>query len=358
MNEPKIKMLDDDCLLMVFKLVNLNDRASLRAVNKHFKQLCDSIPINKLIVYERAAVETGKLIYTDEAYGYEDTASCFDLQKLFTNKTLLKQMQRLRVLVIHGNRQPATQFDLDAKFDQLDYLMLHQMYLHRPTILQSSQIKHLILELVYLKGVDELNSQLTRLAISGPSFVGDTLSVHAFGLDHLQSKGLKFLRLKPNRPLEFDFFNYCVQNKLFDSLEELELMIDDLKSLLLLSENCANIKVINAITPGHYELFEAIAATDMQDFFRRTRKDLKVYLFGIEFNKSTVDGMQEFLRKFEGSKMRVNCANLECEIDSSLHNEIKEFEKSHDLTRFYRLVGQLFFFDQIKDPDFFKKFVK
>lgn len=121
----KKKRLNDHCLLMVFKLVNLNDRASLHLANQRFKTLCDSISINKLIVFERGAVVAGKLPHTYEAYGYEDTASCFDLQKLFDNPTLLKQMRRLRVLVIYGIRLPATELKLNTVSDRLEYLLLH-----------------------------------------------------------------------------------------------------------------------------------------------------------------------------------------------------------------------------------------
>ena len=85
-----------DSLLVVFKLVNLNDRNSLRLVNSRLKALRDTIPITKLIVFEKLSVETGKLLYTKEAYGYEHTINCFDLQEPFTSPTLLKQMRCLR----------------------------------------------------------------------------------------------------------------------------------------------------------------------------------------------------------------------------------------------------------------------
>lgn len=352
-----MEKLGDDCLLLVFKMVNLKDQASLRSVNKRFRALCDTIPIRKLVVFERSLMVSGELFYTGERYGYKDAICCFDLQKLFNSPILRKQMRGLRVLMIHGTRLPATQLDLNVKYDELEYLQLNQVIIISPQILQSSNIKYLILDQVCMKKVDEVNARMSRMFISGPSFANETLSVHTFGFDNLRSKGIKFLRLKGKRPLEFDFFDFCVGNKLFDSLDELDVMIDDLNSLLVPSKRCANLKVINAITSEYDGFFDLIRSTDLPDFFSRIRKDLKIYLFGIEFNQQTTAEAKTFLAKFNEGKMVVNASNLECKINKSLHQAIKKFEEKHDLTRFYRLVSEVFFSDHIKDAAFYKKFV-
>lgn len=348
-------LLDDYSLLMVFKLVNLNDRASLRATNKRFKALCDTMKINKLIVFERVSVVIGKLLYTEEDYGYEDTVCCFDLNKFFGNETLLKQMQRLRVLVIYGNCLPATKLDLKVNFDKLDYLQINQVIMKSRQVLQSSQLKHLILEKVFMNTEDVLNEHAIRLNTSGQAFAGDSFSVHAFGFDNVRSKQLKYLCLNHDRPIEFEFFDFLVGSKLFNALDELEVTIDDFNSLILPSEYLKNIKVINAVI-GIVEFFELISTTDMEDFFPRIRNDLKIYLLGIEFKRETADELQQFLVNFHDN-IQVNCSKLELKINKPLYEAIKQFEEKHDLSRFYRLVTELFFADLIEDVEFLKKFV-
>lgn len=335
----KLDEIVDDCLLLIFKLVNLNDRASLRLVSRRFRAVCDHIPINKLIVFERMAVETGKLQYTNELYDYEDTASCFDLPKLFQNQALLKQMAHLRVLAITGTRLPATQFDL-TKFDELNYLSLNQVLMDSPKILHSPKLKHLVIDQVYMKTVDELNERMAQLSVRGQSFKGETISIHMFGFDHLRSKHLKYLKLRGKGAPEFEFFDYCARNKLFDSLDELDVMIDDLRSILVAAEHCPNLNAINAITP-HGQFFNLTHSTDMRDFFARIQKsNLKVYFFGIEFNQRSISELSNFVEQFE---FAVQVDNLECRISKPLLETIKKLAKNYDLNRFYRMISQVSF---------------
>ena len=332
-----MESLIDDCLRMVFKLVNLNDRASLRSMNKRFKAVCDSIPIRKLIVSERMAAKAGQLAYTNEEYAYADTASCFDLRKLFKNPVLLKQMTRLRVLAITGTRLPATQLDL-TKFNELDYLSLSQVLLDSPKVLESPNLRYLILDQVYMKTVDELNERMGRLTMFGPSFRNETISVHAFGFDYLKSKNLKYLKLRGKRALEFKFFEYCIRDKLFDSLDELDVLIDDLKPILLAAQSCPNMNAINMITP-HDHFFHLIQTTDMSDFFARIKKtNLKVYFYGIEFNQSSFSEVKNFVEQFNFATQE---DNLEWVVSKPLLKAIKKLAKNHDVTRFYPLITQV-----------------
>ena len=94
-------VLIDDVLLIIFKKLNLNERAPVRLVNKKFRDLIDSIPITKLIIYEKERPPiTYKLEYLNESFNQNETASVSDLQKFFNSKLLIRQMKRIKILKI------------------------------------------------------------------------------------------------------------------------------------------------------------------------------------------------------------------------------------------------------------------
>lgn len=55
------EMLNDDCLLHMLKMLNLNERAQLRLINRRWKRLCDSISIKRLIIFEKQTAVAGEL---------------------------------------------------------------------------------------------------------------------------------------------------------------------------------------------------------------------------------------------------------------------------------------------------------
>ena len=221
--------LSDDVLLTIIGNLNLNDRVKLRFVNRRLKCLCDSLPINKLIVFNGLPAVPGKLKYTGEEYTLIDTVDVDDLSKFFRNSTILKQLANVKTLAIESTNPKA--FGLRTKFDQLEYLSLTHLLFKDVTILNSPKIKYLILDHCYFKPVDETEQIVGRTLSRGPQ--DESYSVFMYQLEHLKSRNIKYLNLMS--ACEHNLFAFLMSNRLLNTVEELELSLYDFGELLLLN---------------------------------------------------------------------------------------------------------------------------
>ena len=104
-------ILKDDEWLVIFKMLNLNERANLRLVTKKFKCLVDTIKITKLIIYIEMLPLPGQLMPTNEPFGLQDTVQVYDINKFFSNPIILDQMKPIRQLVIKGTYYKQVQIE-------------------------------------------------------------------------------------------------------------------------------------------------------------------------------------------------------------------------------------------------------
>ena len=256
--------LNDDELLVIFNMLNLNERTNLRLVSKRFKCLLDSVKITKLIIYEKIQPVLDPLTYTNESYGLLDTVEVYDLYQFFNNPTILKQMEPIKILVIKGAER-GRGIDLKTTvFTKLSYLKLQNVVFTSPSILESTELEHLILESSFFNSIAGWYGR-PPTAIDNP-------------FNHLNSPKIKYLRVSS---IDFKLlFNYFA--KLFDSLVELDVMFVDFAPLAFFLKGhyrCPSLKTINC----HI-------GADVGDFLEKAHiietigehlKDLTVYLFGM-----------------------------------------------------------------------------
>ena len=253
--------LNDDELLIIFKMLNLNERTHLRLLSKRFKCLVDTIKIYKLIIYQQLPALAGHLAYTDEPYGILDTVEVYDLDKFFNNPTILDQMKPIRQLVIEGCGNKIT-INLNATFGKLNYLRVQGITFTSSSLLQSTELEHLILESTFQ--VD-------------PSKHGIPVSAFKYQFNELKSGKIKYLKM---RAVEFEFLEHCVKNGIFSSLEEIDITFFNFESLLLLNIGCPALKIVNfQVGEDKKALFREVDV--IQWTSEQLRDDLSVYLFGM-----------------------------------------------------------------------------
>ena len=282
--------LNDYILLEIFKFLNLNERANLRLCNKRFRSLCDSILVNKLIIYEKLPPVSGTLKQiagTNEHYHLIDTVEVRNLAKFFKNKIILNQMRNVEKLVVYG-LNPVS-IEINNCFTKLSYLMLSNVLLKNSSqILKSTQIQHLILDHAYFRSTLELAELVQRNSKTNQFY-----SIPMYGFDSIVQKNqIKYLCLKS--VVEHEFVIYCVENHLFDSLEELDVHFKDLASINYLNKNCASLKRISCLVGEDVMRFYMKIqdlSFNLVELADKLRCDLEVYLFGVLFNKQTLDSI-------------------------------------------------------------------
>lgn len=258
--------LADSLLLKILKQLNFNERLNIRLVSKRFRDLCDNIEIEKLIVFERTKPIAGRLKHTNEKYALVDTVSVNDLALFFGNKKIAQQLMHLRTLVIFGYRPKP--IELNQKFDKLIYLQLSNVLLNSVEILKSPQIQVYINDCAYFSGANQAE---------------DLLAVYQ--IDQMKSRKIKYWSMKG--PLTEEFFKQCLKIQLFDSLEELQVTLTDLNSLVLLADKCRKLKKIDTMTLTQFVPIGYPVPTNLQLIackLEELRKDLTVHLFGMSFS--------------------------------------------------------------------------
>ena len=358
--------LNDDCWLLIFERLNLNERASLRLACKRFRTLCDQIKIHKLIIFHRTAPLSGRLQYTNEPYSLESTVYVVDLRKFFSNEQItVNQMKLIKTLVIYGDVElehygSGFEVNVKSKFEQLNHLEVHHCNFLSPIILSSTKIKYLVLEETNMRALALVEAKAEAinkkaLKVNEKRTLDDTLSYYALGLEQFQSRGLKYLSMTYE-------VNEILSQKLLESdhfqhLEVADLWVPMLRfaaPILMLARKgiCPKLRKLNLMirTENFDETVDFIDQLDLTGIFSWVKDDLTVRLFGLRFDRRHKSAFVNFLRPF-GRRISVLQGSLSIFIDQPTYLHIKKWNEKHELDHFYKTVGMLLLIDRFKSGD-------
>lgn len=344
--------LNDDCLLLIFKQLDLNARTKLRSVNKLFRDLVDSIKIQKLIIFEQNLPLPGKLRATGEAYGLLHTACVFDLNQFFSSPILLEQMKLITTLVVYGERSGTVVAFQSAAFDQLTHLELYRFRFADLSILKSPRLEHLVLnDLAYKENEMRVPiEQINRLFGSKEQMSG---SLFLSGFDHVTSRQIKHLSI--NDELDAGFLSYCTENGLFRSLERLNAILPDLNSLRFLSDNCSTLKRVDLMNNPR-DLIILLDKSNPAELAKGLRTNLVVYLLGVPFNRKTASSTPEILVNISSMLQRIS-SQLLIYLDPFRYDELQVLDLDINLSEFFKLVNNVSGnWQTIRNAEFYQKF--
>lgn len=289
------RLLDDDSTLMILKYFTFNEKYRLRLVCKQFKNLIDSIPIRKLIIYEKHPQLSGKFQMIDEHFSYLDTVYVYDLNEFFNTKPIIENLKKsIKKLVIYG--LDSSLISLKEPFNELTYLELKDICFSNATILESQKLKQLLIYRSSFETPENFDEQLSI----GKS-ISSTIFNHLSGLNSLKGKLKHFVCHFSNLDDETEFFKLCVKAKIFSELEILEIYLEDLNTLTYLSKALPRLKQIYLFSGKTFFNFrDAICDTRLADLVEKLRPDLTVYLFGIPLLKDKIEIIDEFFHRIAG----------------------------------------------------------
>lgn len=345
-----MERFDDKLLKLIMQELDLNERAKFRLINKRCKDLLDSIPINKLVVFDRLPPVPGRFEYIDEEYSLADTAQVFDLTKFFQSATLLKQMKPLKKLVIRGIHEKVirlkTEFELNTSFEQLNYLALYDVLVRTSEVVSSPNIQHLILDGCALKSKDAIAARIEEMQTANPS--DQSLSFFMYGLFNLRSRCLRTLKI--TLETEYCLYLHLSRNRLLESIEELNVVIPDFETFEYIIEKFASLKTLNCLVGTEKKAFlEKAAGVHLERLADMIRDDLKVFICGIPFHRSAPLLVIEFLRT-AGDFVKIEDGSVEFTGFAGTYEMLEKFEKRTDLTQFYEKIDRF----KVHDPRIMK----
>lgn len=324
--------LDDNTLLTIFKQLRLDQRASLRLANRRFKLLCNSIEINKLVIYHRGEPKPGRLKFNLPSYGLQDTVYVYDLQKFFENEQIVRrQMRRIETLVVQGDTYACSSpIKIGHRFEQLNYLELAHVEIVTSEILKSKQIKYLAL-------LDRSCLIRQNCSLGSPAF-------EVLGLASLASKVKCF---SSDLQVDSTFVSRCVQSGLFDSLEQLELNAENLTDLPYLSERCRSLRVLRWSNACLSTVLPCLTESGLAAIVKRLRADLCVYIFGVPLNQQTASFTPAFFRQLSGC-LQTSEDGLAITINPQIYKFLNSsIEKHHQLSGFFSQIGNIYLAGEI-----------
>lgn len=332
--------LPDIPLLLIFGQCSLNTRANVRLACKRFRQLCDELKIEKLVIQERNKPIVPGTLQSGEPYSEEHAVNCFSLQQFFDSPILREQLRSLRVLVIHGDGN-TDGLALTVEF-KLRYLELHRIGFASSSIMNSPQLEHLILDRpAFAKVVAGDYTALTdigkKLTAKYRKMPTEWLMVSQYGFDSLQSKQLRYLNL--SHLTDQILFQHCVRHGLLRSIEHMKLVLLNLGTLKYLSENCPSLKRIDFIARNLDQLVQ-LNQVALPGMLRRLRKDLKVYAFGVPMHRHS-DPVQvtEMLNELsELATPNEEGSGLTITLDLARAFTLYQLNKTEELNEFYKLI--------------------
>jgi len=331
-----LKDLKEDDLLAIFKMMRLDERTKLRAVNHHWKELIDSIKIKKLAVFEKMKPAPGKLEGLNEDYKLEDCVYVTNLDGFFSNRTILNQMELIEYLEIIGIVTADASLELTAlnfqfNFKKLKYLRVHNVTFTNLSFAQCP-IEYLICSSRTFD-IDKFNNILSLINI----------------VETKKSK-IKYLSTSHVNSRDFTFYH------LFGLLHEVEcirLFETDFDSMAYLIGNFDSLKELYC---NVYDDF-----IDLDKWIKQVEKirpSLSVYLYGIKLTKSNIRSvirfvsiMNKFLFRLRNGKNEF----LNLVVNPLSYGHIKKAERKHDLSNFFKQFKGIQI-DSVDDVEFFNKF--
>ena len=146
------------------------------------------------------------------------------------------------------------------------------------SLLQSTELEHLILHYSYFNSFEKCKSNLKEIKQIAQTDYSRSPTVFSYQFNELKSRKLKYLKLSLIAN-EFEFLEYCFENGLFNSLEEIDTPLYDFESLTFLNNFCPTLKTINCQVGVDIKSFNH-NVNDIKYPSQQLRDDLSVYLFG------------------------------------------------------------------------------
>lgn len=267
----------------------------------------------------------------DEKYSQQDCLYVLNLKAFFENEFILQRLQNIDKLVINGLDK--REFSLNSTFDKLTHLELRSVNIVHPTVLRSPNIKTLLLK-------------DTSVNSSGEDYFNGVL-----GFNSLKCK-LKRFSFSDVLCSEIGFYRSCSKNAAFSELETLDCYVDELKTLLFISNNFTKLKTVNVrIAKSRDDFIDLLEHNALRKLVTKLRSDLKVNLFGMPLNKSTYKVIEDIIEDFElhftytGGRMSVLAVQ-----------EMAELEPPYILDGFLKQIDTLRFEDRLEDDFLYDKF--
>lgn len=283
------------------------------------------------VVFDRSPIQPGKFALIDEKYNLQDCVYVFNLKTFFANKFILQRLEKIEKLMINGLAEQ--EFTLNATFNNLTHLELREVHIINPTILNSSNIKTLL-----------LND--TQLNNSGDDYFNGVL-----GFNNLKCK-LKHFSHSTLLRTEITFYQMCLKKDAFSELETLDCYLNHLKTLLFIGNNFTKLKTLNVSFPKcRDDLIDMFRNNALDKMANRLRSGLKVNLFGIPLNKSTYELIPDFILESELSFTSDGISVL-------ANDKMIEFEDEHPhlLDGFFKQIATIRFEDRLADQSLADKF--
>ena len=351
-----MRSLNDDCWLIIFKRLNLNERRAVRLACKRFRALCDSIKIDKLVIFERQQPRSGRLQHTNEPYGLEHTAYVVNLRRFFTDEQIVSQMRPIQALAIHGTLRisESAVVDLKVKFEQLNFLELHCCVFLNSTLLSSAKLEYLIFDCAFLRSIAMISAKEAEIK-AGHS--DDSRWFYSLGLDGLRSRRLKYFSV--NHEIDGAIPQVAFDSHLFDRLEEADLYLPHLVLVKLVVRNgqCPMLKRLNVMIgwTSVEETVRSIEEADLDRFLSIFSEHLTINLYGFPLNRQHASVIIEFFRPF-GRKIRVSLGRFHLQIDLPIYKHIKKWARNRDLSQFCQLVSEITVVDSSEQLNADRKF--
>ena len=260
----------------------------------------------------------------------------------FVTKILLRSIEKL---IVFSNEKRELYFH-DLEFKNLFYLELHDIRINdRSKFLESNKIETLFL--YYRDNLDYFRRDLDDLEKMNKKF----------GFLKLLSRLKKLKHLNIRNKLTVEFFKNWTQ--ILNKIEQLDVHIRDIKTLLYINNEYPNLKILNVLVFESLDKFASFLSPLILDKLKgKLRKDLKIYLYNIPFERSNIPFICNYLNK---SKNQIKLCNSELIyiIDDKCEAIMEEFkDDQHLLDQFYRNVNILVFQSPFFNEQIYRKMLK
>lgn len=323
--------LIDDALFLILGYLNLNERASMRLVCRKWHYIIDKIVVKKLAIFYNLPPKPGRLKIKNERFCLGETVHVEKWDSFIRNGFVIANLLRsIEKMVVMSNEKCELNF-YDLKFDRLTYLELHDVRIsEQSAFLESNKIQTLFL--YYRDNLDYFRKENEDIAKMNKKF----------GFLKLLSRLKKLKHLNIRNKLTVEFFKNWTQ--ILNKIEQLDVHIRDVKTLLHINTEYPNLKVLNVFVTESLDKF-CLFLSDvcLNGLKRKLRKDLKVTLYNIPFELENIDFMCDYLLR---SKNQIKLCNSELTyiVDENCQVLMDKYkDQQHLLDRFYNNISILIF---------------
>lgn len=284
--------------------------------------------------------------------GYTDANTVYvsSLRRFFNNKFIIKRLASIEMLKIIGLDEAI--LDCRATFDKLTHLELRSVRLATPTILQCPNLKILLMSDTYVSGTGR--SLFERLF--GRKMRNES-HMKRLGLCNLKSK-LQHFRTTDilYEDDEIKFFNDLHKSGALSELETLDCHLHDFRTLQYISKTFDGLKSVN-VRYIPFSVGSFLMPFWLDEMLSKLRPNLKVFLFGIPFNKQTIRMLESFLSGY-GRYMEVKPLSFGIKMCCYWNHFSRTFIDHLDLfDGFFKLIDKVTYGGQVEDKSILNQLV-